>query len=217
MPISSLFSDRRARAMLSHRHLFIPGAESSRTPLLLLHGSGGTERDMVALAARLSPESMATAVRGAVPWEGGFAFFRRFEDRSIDESNLLDRAGALAEYVAQIGVDHRFPKPPIAVGFSNGAIMAAALLMLHPGLLSGAVLFRPLLPFAADPDTRIPGTPVLIIDGRDDRRRSPGDGARLAQRMTSMGASVTRHELPTGHSLVADDLRLARAWLAPLL
>jgi phospholipase/carboxylesterase len=83
--------------------------------------------------------------------------------------------------------------------------------------LSGAVLFRPLSPFAADPDTRIPGTPVLIIDGRDDERRSPGDGARLAQRMAHMGADVTHHLLPTGHSIGADDLRLAREWLARLL
>jgi phospholipase/carboxylesterase len=202
--------------MPSHHHLFIPGAESSHTPLLLLHGSGGSERDMVPLAAKLSPESMAVVVRGAVPWEGGFAFFRRFDDRSIDERDLLDRAGALAEYVAQIGAGRGFPKPSIAVGFSNGAIMAAALVMLHPGLLSGAVLFRPLSPFATDPETRIPGTPVLIIDGRDDTRRSPGDGAYLAQRLARMGANVMHHELPTGHSLTEDDLRLAREWLVSL-
>jgi phospholipase/carboxylesterase len=101
----------------------------------------------------------------------------------------------------------------MAIGFSNGAIMAAALVMLYPRLLSGAALFKPLSPFAADPDTRIPGTPVLIIDGSDDARRSPGDGARLAQRMARLGAKVTHHLLPTGHSLIADDLRLTREWL----
>jgi phospholipase/carboxylesterase len=200
--------------MLLHHHLFIPGAEPSHTPLLLLHGSGGTERDMVPLASELSPKSTAVALRGAAPWEGGFAFFRRFEDRSIDERDLLDRAGALAEYISQIGADRGFAKPPVAVGFSNGAIMAAALVMLYPGLLSGAVLFRPLSPLAADPDARIPENPVLIIDGSDDARRSPGDGARLAQRMARLGAEVTHHLLPTGHSLIADDLRLAREWLA---
>jgi phospholipase/carboxylesterase len=70
--------------------------------------------------------------------------------------------------------------PPIAVGFSNGAIMAAALIMLYPHLLSGAVLFRPLSPFAADPRTSIPGTPVLITDGSDDHRRSPVDRPAMA-------------------------------------
>lgn len=202
--------------MLPHHHHFIPGAEPSHTPLLLLHGSGGTEADMVALAAELAPRSMAVAVRGAVPWEGGFAFFRRFEDRSIDERDVAMQAGPLAASIAQIGVERGFAKPPVAIGFSNGAIMAAALVMLYPRLLSGALLFRPLSPFAADPDERIPGTPVLIIDGRDDARRLPGDGARLAQRMARMGASVTHHELPTGHSLAEHDLRLAREWLARL-
>jgi phospholipase/carboxylesterase len=153
----------------------------------------------------------------AVPWEGGFAFFRRFEDRAIDESDLLDRASALAEGIVQIGVDRGFAKPPVAVGFSNGAIMAAALVMLYPGLLSGAVLFRPLSPLAADPDARIPKTPVLIIDGSDDQRRSAGDGTRLAQCLARMGANVTHHLLPTGHWLVADDLDLAHQWLMSLL
>ncbi|MBV9986005.1 esterase, partial [Bradyrhizobium sp.] len=182
---------------MPHHHLFIPGAEPSHTPLLLLHGSGRTEQDMVPLAAELAPRSMAVAVRGAVPWESGFAFFRRFEDRAIDERDLLSQAGSLAKSIAQIGIARGFARPPVAVGFSNGAIMAAALIMLEARLLSGAVLFRPLSPFAADPGTQIPATPVLIIDGRDDERRSPGDGARLAQRMARMGADVAHHLLPT--------------------
>ncbi|MBV8921518.1 alpha/beta hydrolase [Bradyrhizobium sp.] len=136
---------------MPHHHLFIPGAEPSHTPLLLLHGSGRTEQDMVPLAAELAPRSMAVAVRGAVPWESGFAFFRRFEDRAIDERDLLTQAGSLAKSIAQIGIARGFARPPVAVGFSNGAIMAAALIMLEARLLSGAVLFRPLSPFAADP------------------------------------------------------------------
>ncbi|MGV7219741.1 alpha/beta hydrolase [Bradyrhizobium sp. UFLA05-112] len=113
--------------MASHDHYFIKGAGVYDTPLLLLHGSGRTEQDMVPLAGQLAPASTAVAVRGALPWEGGFAFFRRFEDRSIDERDLIARADRLADEVNQFGMDYRFPKPPIAVGFSNGAIMAAAL------------------------------------------------------------------------------------------
>jgi len=202
--------------MTFHHYRFCAGTGTGRAPLLLLHGSGRTEADMVPLAAKLSAGSMAAALRGGVPWEGGFAFFRRFEDRSIDERDLLTQAGLLKESVAQIGAERGFAKPPVAVGFSNGAIMAAALVVLHPGLLSGAVLFRPLSPFVADPDVRVPQTPVLIIDGRDDERRSPGDGARLAQRLTGMGAEVTHHVLQAGHSLIPDDHRLARDWLAGL-
>jgi phospholipase/carboxylesterase len=202
--------------MASHHHRVIDGNGLDHTPLLLLHGSGGTEQDMMPLASQFAPASIAVAIRGAVPWEHGFAFFRRFEDRSIDESDLVARAAELADVVAQIETDYHFPRPPIIVGFSNGAIMAAALVMMYPGRLSGAILLRPLSPFAIDPNTRVPGTPALIIDGHHDERRSPGDGARLAQRLVQMGARVTHHVLPTGHSITEDDIRLARDWLRPL-
>jgi phospholipase/carboxylesterase len=207
----------RNEAMPFHHYELIAGAETFHTPLLMLHGSGRTEQDMVPLAAELSPKSMAVAVRGAVPWESGFAFFRRFEDRSIDENSIAVQVRVLAGRIEKISADHRFVRPPIAVGFSNGAIMAAALMMLYPHLLSGAVLFRPLSPFAADPRTSIPGTPVLITDGRDDHRRSPGDAALLASRLARLGASVTHHQLPVGHSITEHDRRLAHEWLQPLL
>ena len=200
-----------------HHYQLIPGTEPLRTPLLMLYSSGGTEQDMVPLAAELSPKSMAVALRGAIPWEDGFAFFRRFADRSIDERSVVDQARVLAECLEQIGADHRFARPPVAVGFSNGAIMAAALIALYPHLLSGAVLFRPLSPFAADPRTSIPGTPVLIADGNDDHRRAPGDGSLLAERLARLGASVSHHKLPVGHSITEHDRRLAREWLEPLL
>ena len=203
--------------MRPHDHHLVRRGGLDHTPLLMLHGSGGTEQDMVPLASQLAPASMAVAVRGAMPWEGGFAFFRRFEDRSIDERDLLARVGRLADEVAQIGMDYRFPRPPIAIGFSNGAIMAAALVMLYPQCLSAAVLLRPLSPFATDPGTRLPRTPVLIIDGHHDERRSSGDGARLARRLAHMGAEATHHQLPTGHSITEDDIRLGREWLKPLL
>ncbi|HTO60942.1 MAG TPA: esterase [Bradyrhizobium sp.] len=197
-----------------HYSLVIEPAATSGAPLmLLLHGSGGTERDMVPLAARLSPGSVAVAIRGALPWENGFAFFRRFEDRSIDEDNLVTQAGVLANDIPPIRTGCRSSRAPIAVGFSNGAIMAAALLIRYPGLLSGAVLFRPLSPFARRDRANIPGTPVLIIDGSDDERRSPGDGARLARGLTRHGATVTHHVLRAGHSLEEQDLCLAREWL----
>jgi len=92
--------------------------------------------------------------------------------------------------------------------------MAAALVMLYPRRLSAAALLRPLSPFAVDPDTRLPAT---IIDGRDDERRLPGDGSRLAQRLTRIGADIAHHVLPTGHAITEDDIGLAREWLTPLL
>ncbi|UWU65881.1 alpha/beta hydrolase [Bradyrhizobium sp. NC92] len=212
--------------MSAHDHCFIKGAAPDHTPLLMLHGSSGTELDMVPLAGRLAPGSMAVALRGAVAWEAGFAFFRRFEDRSIDERDLLARADVLAGEVVRIGKNYRFPRPPVAIGFSNGAIMAAALLMLYPRCLSGAVLFRPLSPFAVAPDTRLSRVPALLVDGDNDERRLRGDGAGLAQRLAHMGADVAHHVLPTGHSITEDDIgpdarmveaaaRPGRKWIEP--
>jgi phospholipase/carboxylesterase len=108
---------------------------------------------------------------------------------------------------------HSLAKAPIAIGYSNGAIMAAALLLMRPGLLAGAILFRPLSPFAYGLASRLDGIPVLIIDGEKDSRRSPGDGARLAERLICAGATVTHRVLPVGHSITSMDWEIARDWL----
>ncbi len=190
------------------RHIFAEGQEAA-LPLVLLHGSSGGERDLLPLAAEIAPEAPVLALRGAEAWEDGFAFFRRMADRSIDEDNLRTQAGALADFVAGFGLTRR----PVAVGFSNGAIMAAALLLLRPGLLAGAVLFRPLAPFTAGAMPALDGVPVLLIDGARDTRRAPADGLRLARRLAEAGADVAHHALETGHAVSAEDRALARGWL----
>jgi len=199
--------------VLQHEYQLIVGVDSMRPPLILLHGSGGNERDMVPLAAELSPRSTAIAVRGAIPWEEGYAFFRRFADRSIDEKSILTQAPILAEFMADVGVQWSLRERPILVGFSNGAIMAAALISIYPDLAAGAVLLRPLSPFATPASTRLPGTPVLIIDGSKDDRRTADDGRRLAEQMTHAGAAVTHHQHPAGHAITEADCALVREWL----
>ena len=200
----------------SHVHRLIEGTNTTRPPLVLLHGSAGNEDDLVPLVADVVAGSTILAVRGNVPFDDGSAFFRRFEDRTIDEADIRERGIVLADFIKAAGVHYGFAKAPIALGFSNGAIMAAALLLMHPGLLSAAVLLRPLSPFSHDPPTRLPGTPIVIIDGEKDRRRSPGDGHRLAERLTRAGASVSHHLLPVGHSITALDKGIVRDWLARL-
>jgi phospholipase/carboxylesterase len=153
-------------------------------------------------------------VRGTVAIDGGFAFFHRFPDRTIDEADITARIPALADFIETASTRYSFARAPVAIGFSNGAIMAAALLLTRPSLLAGAILFRPLSPFVGDLPPRLDGTPVLIIDGEKDSRRSPGDGARLAERLIRAGATVTHHVLPVGHSITALDREIARQWLA---
>jgi phospholipase/carboxylesterase len=197
----------------AHTCRFISGKDPAKPPLVVLHGSGGGEGDLVPLAEELAPGSPVLGLRGTVAIDGGYAFFHRFPDRTIDEAEITDRAPVLADFIQATIASHSLAKAPVAIGFSNGAIMAAALLLMRPGLLAGAILFRPLSPFANDRRTCLDGTPVLIIDGEKDSRRSPGDGHRLAERLIRAGATVTHHVLPVGHSITSMDREIAREWL----
>jgi phospholipase/carboxylesterase len=195
----------------SHSHLFIPATDPITPPLVLLHGSGGDEHELVPLAADVGPGSPTLGIRGTVPIDGGFAFFHRFEDRTIDEADITARVSLLTDFIEAASARYSFTRVPIAIGFS--AIIAAALLLTRPGLLAGAILFRSLSPFRDDLPTRLEGTPVLIIDGEKDNRRSAGDGACLAERLIRAGTTVSRHVLPVGHSITAMDREIATEWL----
>lgn len=197
----------------AHRHSFLAGADAGRAPLVLLHGSGGTEADLMPLADELAPGAAKLGIRGTVAIDGGYAFFHRLPDRRVDEADIAGRVPVLAEFIAASCAGYNLTRRPVAIGFSNGAIMAATLLLTHPGLLAAAVLFRPLSPFTHDPPCRLDNTPVLIIDGAKDSRRSSGDGLRLAERLHRAGALVTHHLLPVGHAITAEDRRLAHEWL----
>jgi len=160
----------------THIHHFIAGTDPARAPLVLLHGSGGDGHDLLPLADALAPGSPLLGIRGMVAIDIGFAFFHRFPDQSIDEADLSIRAPALADFIEAARTGHSLTRASIAIGYSNGAIMAAALLLTRPSLLAGAMLS----PFSHDLSVRLDGTPVLVIDGENDNRRSPGDGRRLA-------------------------------------
>lgn len=177
---------------------------------MLLHGSDGNESDLLGLAHRLSPTATKLGVRGRVVMLGGHAFFRRHADRRIDEEDLSARVPVLREFI--LGMERDLGARPVVVGFSNGAIMAAAVLMSHPELIAGAVLFRPLSPFATPPLVDLGGVPVLVLDGAHDERRAVGDGALLAGDLRGMHAAVTHEVLPAGHAITAQDESRARAW-----
>jgi phospholipase/carboxylesterase len=200
----------------SHRHVLIAGSDAAGASLILMHGSGGDEHELVPLAGKLAPGATLLGIRGAVPFEGGSAFFHRRADRTIDEADIAERCPVLVDFIESAAANYAFGKAPIALAFSNGAIMAAALLLMRPKLLSAAILLRPLSPFARDMMIRLPATPVLIIDGAKDSRRSPGDGERLAERLTRAGAVVSHNVLPVGHSSTALDEELVGDWLGRL-
>lgn len=193
-------------------HVHVPGA-ADRAPILLLHGTGGDERDLLPLAPEIAPGRAVLSLRGKVLENGMPRFFRRLSEGVFDEADVRARALDLAAFLDEARAAYGLAAP-VAVGFSNGANIAAALLYLRPQALAGAVLWRAMQPLATPPEAPIPGTRVLIASGAMDPIVPAHDAAGLASRLAEAGADVEHVRLPTGHGLVREDLDRARAFLA---
>ncbi len=197
------------------QHVFTQG--TSGTTLLLLHGTGGDEHDLIPLAEMLLPDASVLSPRGQVLENGMPRFFRRLAEGVFDEADLRQRAADLARFVASAAVRHGLdPRRVIAVGFSNGANIASAVMLLHPGTLAGAIVIRGQVPIVPDTLPDLTGTHVLIANGRSDPLVAPEETERLAKLLRSTGADVTVEWQPGGHQLTQADIRAARAWLAAL-
>ncbi|QND47264.1 esterase [Rhizobium lusitanum] len=198
---------------LSEFH-FIAGREDcSPPPLLLLHGSGGSEIDLISLADETAPQRPYMSLRGGVKWEGGFAFFRRNANRSLDYDDLDEQTDLLCRFIADAIERGILKQPPILLGFSNGAIMAASVLRARSDLAAGAILMRPLSPA---PDASFPsmtGLPILITAGENDQRREPGDALLIKRQFENCHADVSMHVLPWGHGLHESEAGLIHDWL----
>lgn len=193
-------------------HRFQPATTPGAAPLLLLHGTGGDETDLLPLGAALSPGAALLSPRGRVTENGMPRFFRRLAEGVFDEEDVRRRALELGAFVTEARQSHGLAAP-IAVGFSNGANIAAALLLLQPGVLSGAVLLRAMVPLEQPPAADLKGAPVLILSGRADPIIPAANSDRLAAQLTAAGAAVTHRTLPVGHQLSQADVTLAREWL----
>lgn len=199
-------------ATLSHAHRFVFATEPTKTPLILLHGTGGDENDLLPLGATLSPGTALLSPRGQVLENGMPRFFRRLAEGVFDEADVRQRAGDLAGFVVQARNAYGLPKP-VAVGFSNGANIAAAVLLLQPEVLAGAVLIRPMVPLAVPPAVDLVGMPVLILSGALDPIVPIDAARRLAATLDGRGAVVEHRILPAGHGLAQADVTLAKDWL----
>ncbi|MEL6062257.1 MULTISPECIES: alpha/beta hydrolase [unclassified Methylobacterium] len=192
-------------------HRFEPGPDTGH-PLLLLHGTGGDESDLLPLGRMLAPDAALLSPRGAVLENGMPRFFRRLAEGVFDEADLRRRSHDLAGFVAAAR-DHYGLGAPLALGFSNGANIAAALLMLRPEIQAGAVLMRPMVPFADPPAAELAGKPVLILSGAMDPIVPVENASRLAAQLTAAGAQVEHRILPAGHGLSQAEVSLAAGWL----
>ncbi len=196
-------------------HVFERPASADAPILLLLHGTGGDENDLVPFGRALAPEAGILSPRGKV-LEGGMPrFFRRLAEGVFDVDDLRRRTWELADFVAGAADAYGFDRARIvAVGFSNGANIAAGLLLLRPEVLAGAILFRAMVPLVPDPVPALPATPVLVSNGRDDPFAPPAETERLVALLRSAGARVTLEWQAAGHNLTPRDVRGARDWLA---
>jgi phospholipase/carboxylesterase len=194
-------------------HRFIPGQDAGLAPLLLLHGSGGDEHDLVPLAQRIAPCHAVVSPRGKVNEDGVTRFFRRAPDGVWDAADLKHRTGDLADFVRNARGAYRLPKP-FVLGYSNGANIGWSLLLQEPGALAGAILLRAMLPFDPRPLPDLSAIPVLLIAAHDDELIPVERAGLLAALLGEAGADVTYEVLRTGHGLTADDVKLASEWLA---
>jgi phospholipase/carboxylesterase len=200
---------------LSFIHRFEPATRLEAPPILLLHGTGGDENDLLQLGRMISPGSALLSPRGQVLENGMPRFFRRFAEGQLDEDDLRQRSQDLVDFVAEARCAYGIERP-IAVGYSNGANIAAATILLRPESFSGAVLLRPMMPFKDLAQTDLKKTPILIVSGRNDPIVSAETTERLAAHLLKGGARVDQQALPVGHQLSQLDISVAREWIARL-
>ncbi len=199
-------------------HVYEPPvrAGASRT-LLLLHGTGGDEDDLLALGRALDPEAALLSPRGPVLENGMPRFFRRLAEGVFDLEDLARRTDELGHFVEEAGTLYGFDVAQLcAVGFSNGANIAASLLLRRPGLVRRAVLFRAMVPFEPATPPGLHGARVFMSSGRADPVAPPALAERLAAVLRAAGADVTLRWDEDGHSLPRDAVEAARDWLRRL-
>ena len=198
---------------LSFEHVFTPAADPQAPTLLLLHGTGGDEHDMLPLG-RLMPGAHLLSPRGQVLENGMPRFFRRLAEGVFDIEDLKTRAGDLADFITAAAAHYRFdPARVVAMGYSNGANIASAVMLLRPGVLTGGVLLRAMVPLEPQPLPSIAGTRVVISNGEMDPIVARDETERLARLLQRAGADVEVHWQRAGHQLMPGDFAVAKTWL----
>jgi predicted esterase len=199
---------------LGFEHVYRPGADPHAPTLLLLHGTGGNEHDLLPVGEMIAPQAGVLSPRGRV-LEGTMPrFFRRLAEGVFDLDDLRLRTRELAEFVRDASEHYHFDRARVvAVGFSNGANIAASLLLLEPGVLARAILFRAMLPIVPDPLPDLSGARMLMSNGRLDSLVAASQAEQLKDMFEDCGADVTFVWQPGGHKLTNADIELAREWI----
>jgi len=196
-------------------HEFVPG-HSNRT-LLLLHGTGGNERDLIPLGRELDPDASLLSPRGKILENGMPRFFRRLAEGVFDLEDLKTRTHELADFVTASVRHYKLTaNHMVGVGYSNGANIAASMLLLRPGILYTAILFRAMVPLIPDTLPDLSSVHVWIGAGNQDPIIAPSETQRLVELLRSAGADVTIHFFNAGHGLTSVEVEMAGQWLKDL-
>ena len=199
----------------SYHHVFQAGTDPLAPPLLLLHGTGGNEHDLLPLGRDLSPGAALLSPRGDVLEHGMPRFFRRFAEGVFDLADVARRTQALADFLAAAATEYRFDQSKLlAVGYSNGANIASSLLLLRPESLAGAVLLRAMVVLEPETAPDLTGKRILLSSGQQDPIVPADHPLRLARQFRDAGAEVTLHSHAAGHGLTAADFHAAKQFLA---
>jgi phospholipase/carboxylesterase len=196
-------------------HIYL-AAQNANHPLtlLLLHGTGGNEYDMISMGRGLDTQANLLSPRGKVLEEGRPRFFRRISEGIFDLDDLKARTLELAEFTQEASTTYHFDlDKTVAVGFSNGANIAGSLLLLNPRLLAGAILLRPMLPFVPDNLPDLTKIPILLSAGLDDPIVPPDQPRKLSELFSKCGANVSLRWYDAGHNLLPAEIEYTREWL----
>lgn len=195
------------------RHLFEKGIDTKAPTLVLFHGTGGTERDLLPLAKLVSPNSSVLSVRGNVLENGMPRFFRRLAEGVFDEEDLILRTKELHDFLDQSAKEYEFDRGNlVAIGYSNGANIAGSLLFHYEHAFKGAILHHPMVPLRGIQLPNLAGVPVFIGAGTNDPICSPGETEELEKLLSGAGADVTVHWENFGHQLTSSEVNAAAAW-----
>jgi len=193
-------------------HEFVPG--SSKRTLLLLHGTGGNEHDLIPLGREIDPAAAILSLRGKVLENGMPRFFRRLAEGIFDEEDLKRRTHELADFVGAAAQRYQFAADKVvAVGYSNGANIAASLLLLRPATLSAAILFRAMVPLVPEKLPDLSSVRLWIGAGNHDPIIPISETQRLLELVRNARADVTIRFFTAGHNLTNNEIEIARDWL----
>lgn len=199
------------------KHIFNKGQDSTKPTLLLLHGTGGNELDLLPLAGRIDDEASVLSVRGNVLENGMPRFFRRLAEGVFDIEDLIFRTNELYEFLDEAASKYGFDRDNIiAIGYSNGANIAASLLFHYQNALKGAILHHPMVPRKGIELPDLTGKSVFIAAGTNDPICSPMESAELESLLKNANAKVELHWENRGHQLTIDEVEAAAKWYKEL-